>query len=192
MLTSDSVAIVGARDVSDEGVDITRQLASDLAGLGINIISGYASGVDSEAHLGALAATGTTTIVLPYGINQLSQKRSLKKFDWEQQILSVSQFAPDTRWHSYNAMVQSQLICTLAKAVVVIESGPERNAAGKYSGTFITGRAALAMNTLLFVLDPEHLITPPEGNAALIEAGGYPLNPVEGFRSIAERISEQT
>ena len=62
-LTSDSVTIVGARDVSDKGIRITRNLSGELVGNGINIVSGYAEGVDAEAHLGALAAGGTTTLV---------------------------------------------------------------------------------------------------------------------------------
>ena len=55
-LRSDSVTIVGARDVSDKGVRITRNLAGELVSKGINIVSGYAEGVDVEAHLGALEA----------------------------------------------------------------------------------------------------------------------------------------
>ena len=79
-LRSDSVTIVGARDVSDIGIRITRNLAGELVGNGINIVSGYAEGVDLEAHLGALAAGGTTTIVLSDGIKQLRQKSAFKKF----------------------------------------------------------------------------------------------------------------
>ena len=89
---SDNVSIVGARNVSDKGIRIARKLAGDLASEGINVVSGYAKGVDSEAHLGALEAEGTTTLVLPNGINQLRQKSAFKKFNWDRDILAVSQF----------------------------------------------------------------------------------------------------
>jgi DNA processing protein len=67
LLTSDGVAIVGSRNVSDTGIRVARKLAAELANAELNVVSGYARGVDSEAHLGALAAEGTTTMVLPYG-----------------------------------------------------------------------------------------------------------------------------
>ncbi|MDE0504169.1 MAG: DNA-processing protein DprA, partial [Candidatus Poribacteria bacterium] len=63
LLASDGVAIVGARDVSEEGIRVAQTIGAALAREGINVVSGYAKGVDSEAHFSALAADGTTTIV---------------------------------------------------------------------------------------------------------------------------------
>ena len=191
-LTSDSVTIVGARDVSDKGIRITRNLSGELVGKGINIVSGYAAGVDSEAHLGALAAGGTTTLVLSNGIKQLHQKSEFKKFNWDRDVLAVSQFDPDTTWQAWNAMKRNQLVCALSQAVVVIESGPERDAQGKMSGTFNTAKTALSMGLPLFVLDPNCLDNAPEGNADLIALGGYSLNPADGAKAIVERTFVKT
>ena len=175
-LRPDSVTIVGARDVSDEGIRITRSLSGELVDKGINIVSGYAEGVDLEAHLGALEAGGTTTIVLSDGIKQLRQKSAFKKFNWERDILTVSQFDPDTKWSAWNSLERNQLVCALSKAVVVIESGPERDTQGKMSGTFITAKAALDLNLPVFVVNPNCLDNAPKGNADLIALGGYSLN----------------
>ena len=191
-LMSDSITIVGARNVSHKGIRITRNLVSELVGKGINIVSGYAKGVDSEAHLGALEAKGTTTLVLSDGIKQLRQKSAFKKFNWDRDVLSVSQFDPDTKWHAWNSVARNQLVCGLSKAVVVIESGPERDAQGGMSGTFITAKTALDLNLPLFVVNPSCLDNPPKGNADLIELGGYSLNPVNGVKEIVERISVKT
>ncbi len=185
-LMSDSVTIVGARQVSDKGVRITEELAGKLAAVGIDVVSGYAQGVDSAAHLGALAAGGTTTIVLPYGIQELRYKEAFTEFNWERDILSVSQFAPTVKWLARNGIIRNELLCALSKAVVVIESGPERDEQGKNSGTFSTAKTALEMGIPLFVLAPSCLDNPPKGNAALIALGGYSFNPVDG----AERIIE--
>ena len=188
-LTSDSVTIVGARDVSDKGIRITRNLSGELVSNGINIVSGYAEGVDAEAHLAALAAGGTTTLVLSDGIKQLRQKSAFKKFNWDRDVLAVSQFDPDTKQHAWYALARNQLVCALSKAVVVIESGPERDAHGKMSGTFYTAKTALDMNLPLFVLNPNCLDNPPKGNAALIALGGYPLDSGDGAKKIVESIS---
>ena len=191
-ILSDSVAIVGARNVSNKGIRVANKLAGDLANEGINIVSGYAKGVDSAAHLGALAAEGTTTLVLPYGIKQLRRKSAFKKFNWNQDVLAVSQFDPDMKWRAWNAMARNQLVCGLSKAVVVIESGPERDAQGRMSGTFNTAKTALDMNLPLFVLNPSCLDNPPKGNEALIQLGGYSLDPLSGAEEIVGRISGKT
>ena len=187
-LRSESVTIVGARNVSDQGSRITRKLAGEFARAGINIVSGYASGVDLDAHLGALAAGGTTTLVLSNGIYQLNEKNAFKKFNWDRNVLAVSQFDPDTTWQAWNALARNQLVCALSKAVVVIESGPERDAQDKMSGTFITAQAALELNLPLFVLNPSCLDDPPAGNEALIALGGYSLNPVNSVEVITKHI----
>ena len=191
-LMSDSVTIVGARDVSDIGIRITRNLAGELVGESINIVSGYAKGVDSEAHLGALEAGGTTTLVLSNGIKCLRRKSAFKKFNWNQNVLTVSQFDPDTTWQAWNAMARNQLVCALSKAVIVIESGPERDAQGKMSGTFNTAKTALDLNLPLFVVNPGYLDSAPKGNADLIALGGYSLNPTNGAEEIVERIFVKT
>ncbi len=188
-LTSDSVTIVGARDVSDKGIRITRKLSDELVSNGINIVSGYAEGVDAEAHLSALAAGGTTTLVLSDGIKQLRQKSAFKQFNWDRDVLAVSQFDPDTKRHLWYALARNQLVCGLSKAVVVIESGPEQDAQGKMSGTFYTAKTALGMNLPLFVLNPNSLDNPPKGNADLIALGGYRLDAVDGAKEIVESIS---
>ena len=186
LLTSDGVAIVGSRNVSDTGIHIARKLAAELANAGLNVVSGYAKGVDSEAHLGALAAEGTTTIVLPYGIKELRQKRAFKVFDWQRNVLAISQFAPGVKWSARNAMTRNKLVCALSKAVVVIESGPERDSQGKMSGTFNTAKTAMRMGLPLFVLDPSCFDNPQKGNADLIKLGGKCLNPSDGAEVVVK------
>ena len=190
LLTSDGVAVVGSRNVSDRGIQITRKLVAELAGERMNVVSGYAKGVDSIAHLAALEAEGTTTLVLPYGINELRQKREFKKYNWKQDVLAVSQFPPDAKWLARSAMVRNKLICALSKAVVVIESGPERDAKGKMSGTFDTGKTALDMNLPLYVVDPEYFEDPPKGNADLITLGGKRLDPSNDAREVVSYLEE--
>ncbi len=193
LLKSDnSIAIVGSRDVSNKGTHIAKKLAGDLAGSEFNVVSGYAKGVDSAAHLGALEAEGTTTIVLPYGIKELHQKKAFKEYNWKQDVLVVSQFDPSVKWVAYNAMIRNKLVCALSKAVVVIESGPERDAQGKMSGTFNTAKTALNMNIPLFVLDSNYLDSQLAGNTSLINLGGTPLDGKNGIEQIVECISRNT
>jgi DNA processing protein len=70
ILARTSVAIVGARSCSPYGVQVARELARELAGAGVVVVSGLARGVDGEAHRGALAAGGLTVAVLGCGIDR--------------------------------------------------------------------------------------------------------------------------
>lgn len=190
LLTSDGVAIVGARNVSDTGIHIAREFAAAFARAKLNVVSGYAKGVDSEAHLGALGAEGTTTMVLACGIKKLYQKRAFKAFDWKRKVLVVSQFDPDARWSARNAMARNKLVCALSKAVVVIESGPERDSQGKMSGTFNTAKTAMRMGLPLFTLDPRCFDNPPQGNADLIKMGAGCLDPAGAIEAVVKRIAD--
>ena len=62
-----SIAVVGARGCSSYGSEYARKISADLAGQGINIISGMAAGIDAKAHRGAINAGGKTYAVLGCG-----------------------------------------------------------------------------------------------------------------------------
>jgi DNA processing protein len=64
LLNHVSVGFRGSREASDKGLATARDSATLLAHENINIVSGFAAGVDMSAHRAALAAGGTTTVVL--------------------------------------------------------------------------------------------------------------------------------
>jgi DNA processing protein len=64
------VAVVGARNATEDGIDVARGLAASLAVLGIAVVSGLARGIDTAAHLGALDAAGVSGAVLGTGIDR--------------------------------------------------------------------------------------------------------------------------
>lgn len=178
------VAIVGARHAGDSALITAEQLASVLGARGINVISGYAKGIDTAAHCGALGGGGTTSIVLSEGINHFRIKRELRKVFTKDNALAISQFEPDAKWAAYFAMARNKLVCALSTAVVVIVSGPERDAGGKRSGTFDAGVTALKMGIPVFVAAPRFFDEAPEGNRQLIAKGGREWNPSDGAEPI--------
>lgn len=175
LLDTEGVAIVGSRHASVKALDIAYRLAKHLAQSGKNVISGYAAGVDTQAHLGALHQDGTTTIVLSMGILGFSKRREFEDTGWENDFLVISQFHPSERWRARNAMIRNRLLCALSRAVVVVESGPEKDDSGKMSGSFAAGKAAMEMGIPLFVVDPAALSKPSLGNAELIRLGATEL-----------------
>jgi len=75
LLNTKGISIVGSRDVSDFAIMLTKRIAGRLAENGFNVTSGYAKGVDTSAHLGALEGNGTTTMILRKILKTLIGKR---------------------------------------------------------------------------------------------------------------------
>ena len=175
LLNTKGVSIVGSRDVDGFTIMLTKNIASKLAESGLNVTSGYAKGVDTSAHLGALEAGGTTTMILSFGVNHISIKKEMRELDWEKNSLFVTQFAPYEKFSGQNAMIRNKLVCAMSKAIVVMASGPEKDSLGKMSGTFDAAKAALKMNIPVFVLSPDILKPTPQGNIDLIKIGAIPF-----------------
>lgn len=171
LLNQKSVSIVGSRDIGEFEISITKSIAKNLSKQGINVISGYAKGVDTSAHLGALESHGTTIMILSYGANYIFIKKEINNLNWENSSLFVTQFSPDSKFSGQNAMIRNKLVCAMSTAIVVIKSGPEKDIYGKKSGTFDAGKSALKMGIPVFVLNPQGF-NMPQGNMDLIKIGG--------------------
>ena len=63
------LAIVGSRTATRYGMELARCFGQELAGAGVEIVSGLAAGVDGAGHRGALQGGGRTFGVLGCGIN---------------------------------------------------------------------------------------------------------------------------
>jgi DNA processing protein len=65
------VAIVGTRRCTPAGAGVAWELGRDLAGAGVAVVSGLATGIDAAAHRGALAAgqgPAVACVVPPIGV----------------------------------------------------------------------------------------------------------------------------
>ena len=189
ILSRPSVAIIGKRQAGEAALAAAASLADELVGKGINITSGYAAGIDTAAHLAAMRAGGTTSMILSQGINHFQIKAELNAYLTVDNVLVISQFEPDAKWAAYMAMTRNKLVVALSGAVVVIISGPERDANGRNSGTYNAGLSALKMGIPVFVVDPDFFSVPPEGNSQLIARGGRAWDPASGPAPILSALN---
>ena len=67
LLNEKSIAIIGCREATRYGLKNAYKFAYELAKRGICIISGFARGIDTYAHKGAVAVKGKTIAVLGCG-----------------------------------------------------------------------------------------------------------------------------
>lgn len=168
ILSLPGVGFAGSRKSSPRGIAIATEAAQELARLGVNIVSGYANGVDLAAHRAALGAGGTTTLVLAEGILHFRIKADLADVLEQGRYLILSEFPPSLRWLGRSAMQRNQTICGLSRALVVIESGLD-------GGTFAAAQTAQKLQLPLFVVDFANPPASAEGNTYLLQHGATPL-----------------
>ncbi len=64
LLKEKSIAVIGCRDCTEYGAKTAYSFGYELAKRGICVISGFARGIDSFSHLGAVKAGGKTIAML--------------------------------------------------------------------------------------------------------------------------------
>jgi DNA protecting protein DprA len=165
LLSNRTVGFSGSRKVSEKGVAITKDCVEQLSQeKDISIVSGYAQGVDKEAHYTALASGGSTIIILPNGISSFYVREELKDvWDWDR-VLVISEYLPKDKWSVSRAMNRNNTIIGLSDIMVVVE-------AGLTGGSLDAGLRTLEDNKPLYV--PLYSDYPESalGNKVLLERG---------------------
>lgn len=163
-----SVGFCGSRHASDKGIGTARDCAEQLVDAGVNVISGYAAGVDLMTHLTALKNGGTTTIVLPEGLFGFRIRKQLRDiWDWNR-VLVISEFLPNLTWNAGNAMKRNTTICALSDAMILIEARSK-------GGSIAAGRKCLELGKPLFATVYGEIAEESEGNRTLLAEGAKPL-----------------
>jgi len=134
------IAIVGSRQASRQGREIAELAGRELALSGLNVVSGFARGVDAAAHRGALSANGGRTVaVLGCGLD-VDYPRGHRALG--DQIAArgavITEFPFGTRPAARNFPVRNRLIAALAEGTLVVEAAPR-------SGSLITAGLALEL-----------------------------------------------
>ncbi|HET9046569.1 MAG TPA: DNA-processing protein DprA [Casimicrobiaceae bacterium] len=136
LLARTSIAIVGSRHATPQGVDNAEAFASVLSAAGLTIVSGLALGIDTAAHRGALDHAGSTIAVIGTGPDRVypARNRDLAHAIAERGAI-VSEFAPGTPPRKEHFPRRNRLLSGLARGVLVVE-------ATLSSGSLITARLA--------------------------------------------------
>jgi len=168
LLNKTSIGFCGARKASEKGLNTAWDCADQMARKDVNIVSGYAAGVDMTTHKAALDAGGSTTIVLAEGILNFRIKKSIAGiFDYER-VLVVSEFLPKLPWSVRNAMQRNATICALSDAMILIE-------AEERGGSVSAGRTCLGMRRPLFAPVYEGMPESASGNRILLADGAQEI-----------------
>lgn len=145
-LSARMLSIVGSRKASVYGRHNARWIAERLARVGLHISSGLASGIDTEAHEGALQGAGKTIAVMGTGIDRIYPRRNgaLAERIADNGAL-VSEFPLGVPPYAGNFPRRNRIISGLAEGTLVVEGHIK-------SGSLITARLAMEQNRDVFAL----------------------------------------
>ena len=137
------VAIVGTHFAGEAGIGEAVRLGKVISATGAVVVSGLARGIDSGAHVGALAGDGRTIAVLGCGFDEVypPENRTLADNIAEQGLL-ISEYSPETEVTVGRLMARNRLIVGLARSVIVVEvTAKSGGTAGAISETMRQGKA---------------------------------------------------
>jgi DNA processing protein len=150
---SRSVAVVGTRNPTRDGIARTKKLVKALVKDDFTIVSGLAAGIDTVAHKTAIAEGGRTIAVIGTPLSEVypRENASLQR-KIASEFLVISQVPvkryerQDYRKNRLFFPERNITMSALTEATIIVE-------AGETSGTLIQARAALQQGRELFILE---------------------------------------
>lgn len=161
-----TIAVVGTRNMTRYGEEVTRRLVTELVARGFTIVSGMAYGVDAVAHWAALNAGGKTIAVLGCGIDIITPSSNASLY-WA--IVNgggavVSEMPLGLRPAKGLFVVRNRIISGLSRGVLVTEGADD-------SGALITARNAGEQGREVFAIPGPITSRYSRGPARLLKNG---------------------
>ena len=140
-----TLAIIGTRNNSEYGKQLTEKLVAELQPYHITIISGLAFGIDAIAHRQALVQQLPTVGVLAHGLDHIYplQHQPLARQMVKEGGGLLSEFCSYEGPDKHHFPVRNRIVAGLSDAVVVVESGTK-------GGSMVTAELALGYNKEVF------------------------------------------
>lgn len=140
------ISIIGTRNNTDYGKQVTEDLIAELQPYNVLIVSGLAYGIDAVAHKAAIKNNTATVGVLAHGLDSIypAQHKSLAK----EMLLNgglLTEFRKNVKADRYNFPQRNRIVAGMADATIVVETAAK-------GGSMITAELAYNYNKDLFAI----------------------------------------
>src|SRR5256714_14416226 len=170
-----ALAVVGTRNSSTYGLQVTERIVTELAKGSVTVVSGLALGIDTIAHTAALDAGGRTIAVMANGLDTIyppTNRGLARRIVESGQGALISEYPLGVQPESNNFPARNRIISGLSLGVLVIEA-PEK------SGALITANFALKQGREVFAVPGSILSSRSKGVNRLIQDGARPVMEVK-------------
>jgi len=161
------IAIVGSRDVDQEGIEFTKKLVKKASLEKLIIYSGGAKGVDTISEKNAIECGGAVVSFIADSLLSKIKKNDILQNIMQGKLLQLSDVKPDAGFSAARAMNRNKLIYASAYGAFVISS--DYNKGGTWSGAIENIKNDW---TKQFVWNHKEY----QGNLKLIEKGAIPYD----------------
>lgn len=178
-----AVATIGARNCSEYGRRMAQHFGSELAMMGVQVISGMARGIDGIGQKAALESGGYSLGVLGCGVDICYPEENRYLYDMLCRQGGVcSEYPPGTLPKNSLFPLRNRIISGLSDIVLVIE-------AKNRSGTLITVDMALEQGKEVYALPGRVTDALSEGCNHLLQQGaGIALSPQDMIKVLMEKV----
>ncbi|EKD57529.1 MAG: hypothetical protein ACD_57C00245G0002 [uncultured bacterium] len=175
-----AIAVVGARNATVYGRQVTEKLAGELVMSNLVIVSGLARGIDSIAHRSALDAGGRTIAVLGCGVDLIYPPENKSLADRiVQNGAVVSEFPLGFPSVPSNFPARNRIISGLSLGVLVTEAAVD-------SGSLITAGCAAEQAREVFAVPGPITSKMSAGTNNLIKEGVHPATGAEDILEVLD------
>lgn len=176
-----AIGIVGSRQCTFYGTECAKRFGYQLAYGGLSVVSGLARGIDTAAHLGALAAHGRTIAVIGSGLGELypPENRLLAERIAKQGAV-VSEFPMGFPPTPQTFPYRNRVVAGWCKGLLVVEAGIK-------SGALITANLAMEQGRQVYAIPGPIDRASSAGTNRLIQQGA---KLVTGTEDILEDLQE--
>ncbi|MCD8131276.1 MAG: DNA-processing protein DprA [Lachnospiraceae bacterium] len=160
------IAVVGSRNIDEEGMDFARKLARKASEEKLVIYSGGARGVDSISESAALHSGGAAVTFLADSLTQRLKNNDILDPLLNNKLLLISDVHPDSGFSPGRAMNRNKYIYASSYGAFIVRS--DVNSGGTWAGA---AESLKHHYTKTFIWDKPGY----DGNRKLIENGGIPF-----------------
>ena len=163
LVNTKCIGVIGMRQPSDYGIEVTKTIVSKLVLENYTIVSGMALGIDAMAHQSAMNVLGKTIAVLGSGIDNCYPLKNKAIYEiMKVNQLVISEYPGNLVPKKINFPRRNRIISGLSESILVTE-------ANERSGTMITVGHALEQGKDIYCI-PSRINDSPGCNR-LIQQG---------------------
>lgn len=145
-LNVNTIAIVGSRYASVYGLQMAEKFGSEFAEHGWCVASGFARGVDTASHRGALRVNGATVGVLGCGIDRIYPPENADLYaEIKEKGCLISEFPLGMRADKITFPRRNRILSGISQGTLVVESDLK-------GGSMLTASFAMEQNRQVFAM----------------------------------------
>lgn len=188
LLRSRKIGVVGPREVTQYGINVTKDFVKAFVTAGLCVVSGIARGVDVIAHKTSMENNGKTIAVLPCGIDVIYPQENADAYRRvAEEGLLVTEYCLGNHVQKYTFNERNRIISGMSEGVFVPEMA-------KSSGSLLTVNYAIDQNKPVYAVPGSIYSKMSEGSNSLLRElqGALVLKPQDVLDDFGLSLEEKT